>query len=544
MTSGRRILGGLLWRLADLTQAHETRRSFRARAYRQAVWALDDLEPDLEVEPEQVVATPGIGPGVAALIEEFRLTGGLTRLERLQALYPRDVAALRRLPRMTPTRLRELKSDIGVETAGDLTRAIDSGDALELRGVGDSTLALWEAILDLAPGPGMVPSHQAWVTATQLATHVARHTATAVDIAGEVRRVEEWAETLDLVAATTSPDAVKDFLSTTAVLRSWEESEQGFLTHSGIRGRMHLTEPESLGTALITATGPQSHVGELFDDEIPGRHGTEAEAYRARGLEWIPPPARAVPLELAATTVRMGDIRGDLHLHSERSPDGRMPLQVILAAAVARGYEYLLITDHTLGLRFGGLGGEQLAEQRAEIDALRPAYPGVTVFHGAEVNIDKEGGLDLDNETLAMLDFVVAGMHSHFGLTETEQTERLIRALAQPSVRVLAHPTGRRIGIRSGVSVDMGAVIDAAVAYDRALECNGHRDRLDLGSAWVRTALQRGARFAANSDAHRTDEIANIANAVATLQASGAPASSVVNAMTVEDFTAWAVGSG
>lgn len=540
MTSGRRILGGLLWRFADLTQANDTRRSFRARAYRRAVWALDDLDPDLEVEPEQVMSTPGIGPGVAGLIEEFRLTGGLERLERLQGIYPRDVAVLRRLPRMTPPRLRELKSNLGVETADDLARAIDTGDALELKGVGDTTLALWRAILELAPSPGMVPSHQAWVSATQLATHIARHTGAAVDVAGEVRRVEEWVEALDLVAATTAVDEVTDFLQTTAVLRTWDESDRGFVTHSGIWGRMHLTEPESLGTIMVRATGPQSHVIELFGGEDPGRHGTEAEVYRSMARVWIPPPARAVPLDLAAGAVRLDDIRGDLHLHSERSPDGRMPLQLILAAAVSRGYEYVLITDHTLGLRFGGLGREQLAEQRAEIDGLRPAYPGLTVFHGAEVNIDREGGLDLDDETLAMLDFVVAGMHSHFGLTEAEQTERLVTALAHPSVRVLAHPTGRRIGIRSGVSVDLDAVIDAAVAYDRALECNGHRDRLDLGRTWVRIALQRGARFAANSDAHRTDEIANIANAVATLQASGTPAASVVNAMTVDDFTAWA----
>jgi DNA polymerase (family 10) len=219
-----------------------------------------------------------------------------------------------------------------------------------------------------------------------------------------------------------------------------------------------------------------------------------------------------------------------------------MTLATILDAAVTRGYEYVLISDHTLGLRFGGLGHDQLMEQRAEIESLRPTYPTLTIFHGAEVNIDRSGGLDLDDETLSALDFVVAGMHSHFGLEEADQTDRLIKALAHPSVRVLAHPTGRRIGARPAVRLDLMAVIEAAISNDRALECNGHRDRLDLGRSWVVEVLERGGRLAANSDAHRIDEIANVANAVATLQSAGAKAGSVVNTMSAEDFTGWVTG--
>jgi DNA polymerase (family 10) len=542
--SSRRTLAGLLWQLADLTRASETRRSFRARAYRRAVWALDDLDPDLRVEPEQIVATPGIGAGIAALIEEFRQTGGLARVETLKEMYPQEVERLRRLPRMTPKRLRELKDDVGVETPEDLARAIDTGDALTLHGVGESTLALWATTLDLAPSPGAVPSHEAWVTAAQLGAHLQRHTDADVRVAGAVRRVDEWVDLIELLAATSSPERVDEFLETSAALRSWDQGDRRIVTHTGIDGTVHLSTPDSLGTDLIVATGPPAHVTELFGEAPSQTHATEAEAYQAHGLEWIPPPARAVPLDVAATTVRLADIRGDLHIHTERSPDGRLPLSAILDIAVARGYQYLLVTDHTLGLRFGGLGPDQLAAQSIEIEGLRPAYPGLTVFHGAEVNIDREGGLDLDGETLGMLDFVVAGMHSHFGLSETEQTDRMIRALSQPSVRVLAHPTGRRIGVRPAVSLDIAAVVDAAVAYDRALECNGHRDRLDLGAAWVGKALEKGARFAADSDAHRVDEFDNIANAVATLQAAGVGAGSVVNAMPIEEFTTWATGNG
>jgi DNA polymerase (family 10) len=235
----------------------------------------------------------------------------------------------------------------------------------------------------------------------------------------------------------------------------------------------------------------------------------------------------------------MGDVRGDLHVHSDRSPDGRMPLDLIVEMSIQRGYRYLLITDHTLGLRFGGLGRDELLMQADELEHLRSRYPELTILHGAEVNIGLDGTLDIDDETLAMLDMVVAGLHSHFGLPIEQQTARVIEALGHPAVRVLAHPTGRRIGTRPPIELDVPAVIAAAVSHDRALECNGHRDRLDLSVPWVQLAAGMGARFAANSDAHRPDELGNIANAVAILQAAGVGSAQVVNTAPVDEFARW-----
>jgi len=542
VSSRRRALGALLWQLADLVQADERRRSFRARAYRRAVWALDELDQDLGADRDVMLATPGIGAGVAGLIEEYGRTGALAQLDRLRGMYPDETASLRRLPRMTPSLLRSLKADLGVDTEADLLRAIDREDALTLKGVGEATVQLWQAILQLPPHPGMVPAFRAWVTASELIAHLRRHIpGSGAHMAGAVRRVEDWVDRIDIVIVPRDVSAVEGFLGTSAVLRRADRSADSlaFETHAGIRGRVHFSGADSLGTTMIEATGPPAHVAEILGTGSPVPYASEEEAYQSQELPWIPPPSRRLPLDQAVETVRMEDVRGDLHVHSDRSPDGRMPLELIVEMSIQRGYEYLLITDHTLGLRFGGLGRDELLTQADELEHLRRRYPELTILHGAEVNIGPDGTLDLDDETLAMLDIAVAGLHSHFGLTIEQQTARVIEALGHPAVRVLAHPTGRRIGTRPAIELDVPAVIAAAVSHDRALECNGHRDRLDLSVQWVQTAAGMGARFAANSDAHRPDELGNIANAIAILQAAGVEATQLVNTAPVDEIAKW-----
>ncbi len=214
----RREFGRLLWRLADFVQAAERRRSFRAKAYRRAVWSLDDLDAGLDVSESDLIATPGIGPGVAALLDEYRATGGIERLASLERVYPREVGRLRRLPRVTPAMLQEMKAALGIDTAEDLRAAIVTGAAETLRGVGPQTLHLWQGILDLTPRPGAKPAHEAWVTANALATHVSSHVGCRVEVAGAVRRVEEWVDQIDLVAVTETRDRLDHFVATSAVL--------------------------------------------------------------------------------------------------------------------------------------------------------------------------------------------------------------------------------------------------------------------------------------------------------------------------------------
>lgn len=534
----RRGLARRLWRLADLVRAAEGRRSFRSKAYRTAVWTLDDL-PSLSASDEEILATRGIGPGVAALIHEYRTTGELRQLIPLEEAYPADSGRLRRLPRMRPAMLRDLKS-LGIETTGDLLEAIGTGAVETLRGVGPQTLDLWSRVLELPPGPGHVPSHEAWVTATTLARHIAAHTGAWVDVAGQVRRMEEWVERIDLVSVNDDATGLTEFISDTASLDHAEPDDDVLrgVTHSGLEVCIHPAPPEAAGTVLLWATGPERHASSVTREPYP----TEHEAYRSVDLPLIPAPARHLPVESALGVVGVADLGGDLHLHSELSPDGRMSLLQILRAAGERGYSYFAITDHTQGLRFGGLDESGISAQALLIAEARKQFPEMTILHGAELNIGPDGSLDLDEGTLERLDFAVAGVHSHFGLDSDTQTKRVVIALSHPSVRVLAHPRGRRIGIRPPLSLDMDEVVDTATANGVALEVNGHRDRLDLSAEWIHHAAKRGAVFAANSDAHRVPEIDNIDNAIGTLQRAGIGPGRIVNTFAVTEFLHWVSG--
>jgi DNA polymerase (family 10) len=363
---------------------------------------------------------------------------------------------------MTPKMLHEMKAGLSVETAGDLLAAIETGSAETLSGVGERTLILWRRILELPPQRGAVPAHEAWLTALTLAVHIGSHLGIEVEVSGAVRRVDEWVDHIDLLAVGDDHGELAEFVATTASLAGVVTVEDGAIrtrSHSGTSVIVHPAMPANAGTALVRTTGPPDHAREITDRSF----GTETEAYASIGLPVIPPPARGLDLVAARAVVTQEDLKGDLHLHTDRSPDGHMTLETILEIAATRGYSYLLITDHTEGLRFGGMGSQQVAEQAEEMEGLRGRFPSVTVFHGAELNIGADGRLDLPEEALALLDFAVAGVHSHFSLDRDTQTERVLAALAHPAVRVLAHPFGRRIGIRPALDLDMDEVIASAV---------------------------------------------------------------------------------
>jgi DNA polymerase (family 10) len=541
MGEPRQDLGAALWRLADLVRADEKRRSFRAKAYRRAVWSLDDLSPDLSDSEERILGTPGIGAGVLKLIVEFRETGSLQLLDRLESLYPADVARIRRLPRMAPSILRLLRGELGVETTADLRAAIDSGAVETLKGVGPGTAERWDRALALAHEPGAVPAFQAWVLADALARHLQRHLGGLVEPSGSVRTMEEWVRSVALVVGIADVPTGRVFLESTAVARFLGYGESGesiLVSHEGVEVTAHLVTPELAGAMQLIVTGPPDHARSVLEG-ADGLTGPESEIYAAGGRIWIPAPARVLATEVAEGVIRLAQIRGDLHLHSDLSPDGRMGLDEILLEAVDRGYEYVLITDHTSGLRFGGLDESGLEAQADAIDAMRANFPDLVVLHGAELNITRDGSLDIDDGTLDRLDLAVAGLHSFFDLDRSEQTARVIRALDHPVVRVLAHPTGRRIGARPGIDVDIDSVIASAIANDVALEVNGHRDRLDLSASHAATAVAAGALLAANSDAHRIGEMGNVANAVATMQRAGVAPDAVVNSWPADRFISW-----
>jgi len=243
-----------------------------------------------------------------------------------------------------------------------------------------------------------------------------------------------------------------------------------------------------------------------------------------------------VPGELVGTE----HLRGDLHVHSDWSPDGRQTIEDLVQSARAWGLDYIAITDHAKGLRFGGLDEERLESQREAIDRIRPQYPDIVILHGSELNIDRNGDVDFDDGVLARLDFTVAAVHSHFALDKAEQTRRLLKAISNPKVNVIAHLTGRRIGIRPPIELDAELVLSAAAEHGTALEVNGHLDRMDAPAELVGRGRELGVLFAANSDAHKGVELANVGHSVGILQRGLVTHRTVVNTWPISEFLAWA----
>lgn len=486
MDDRRRRLARGLWDLADLEAASSARRSFRSRAYREAVWSLDALAPDLSDPPERMLSVPGIGKGLVAIIEEFRATGEVQRLEALRAVLPAESATLRLLPRMNPTKLRWLKAELGVDTVGDLQAVLDMGEVAEMPGVGPATVALWTDRIEREISLPGIPISRAVSFANRLISHVERHVpGTRMELGGAVERLEDRVHQIDLM---TEDDSPGDFLEGSALTEEMSDSGSRFITPGG---------------------------------------------------EVVIHPAATVPVEPAGSSPAVAGLRGDLHRHSDWSSDGHDSIESIVEGSVARRLEYVAITDHAADLAFGGLSADDLARQRALIVELSGTHPDLLLLQGAELNIGRDGSLDYDAPVLERLDFRLAAVHSFFDLDEPEQTRRVLTAILNPLVHVIGHLTGRRIGVRPPIRLDLPAIFEAAAETSTALEVNGHLDRLDLPAEHVRQAASMGVLFAANSDAHRHREWDNLANSVTILRRAGVSPEQVVNTWGVDRFLDW-----
>ena len=263
-------------------------------------------------------------------------------------------------------------------------------------------------------------------------------------------------------------------------------------------------------------------------------------------MEYVPAPLREGKGEVVAASgdglpalIQRSDIRGDLHYHTARSGDGRSSVEDMVAAAAAQGYEYLAITDHGVDLAINGSTAEEMLEHRDHIAEVAKEYPNMTLLWGCELNIDGKGGLDYDDDFRALFDYTVASVHSHYDQSIPQQTDRVIAAIADPTVHSIGHLTGRYIGRRPGIELDYDALIDALVHYDCALEVNGALQRLDAASDVVRKAVERDVKLVINTDSHHTSELGRMEYGVRTAQRGWAPRHLVVNSWDKDTFLAW-----
>ncbi len=500
----------------------------------------------------QATELPAIGNTLQEKILALIDTGTIPAAEKLRAKFPPGVIAITRLPGLGPKRARLLQSELGIDSLQKLRDAAQHERLRTVRGLGPK---LEESVLAaLADGAGERPAPRVLLpkaieAGEALAAELAAKGSpgTVVRLAGSARRLTDSVKDLDLIAVTTRPTTLAKSLSRLEQIESVSSAGKAGArgrTHSGVGVDLRIAKPTQLGNLLQHFTGSGEHnaalreaavrrglhVSEygLLDDAI-GRTRTsasEAELYGLLGLAYIEPELRENRGELEAARIDGGaglpslvslkDIRGDLHSHTVAS-DGHATLEEMASAARARGYQYLAITDHSATHGFGNdVSPEQLRRQIELVREVDGRMDGIELLAGSEVNVLPDGSLDYEDELLAELDWVIASVHTSFGIGEQAMTERMIAAIEHPLVDAIGHPTGRLIERRAPYAVDLQALFQTAARTGTMLEINANPDRRDLSDIHARAAVRAGVRIVINSDAHRTSTLANMRWGVAT----------------------------
>ncbi|MDY6794180.1 MAG: DNA polymerase/3'-5' exonuclease PolX [Actinomycetota bacterium] len=545
---------------------------FKVKAYNRAAELVRSLGEEIlkKDSVKELRQYPGIGEGVAKKILQFKETGTITRLEELQEEVPLELLSLLKVPNLGPKRAKLVYDELGVRTIQDLQEAAESNQLAQLKGLGPKAESnILEGIRHLQSTSGRILISQAYSLEKEITSLLReRIHGLIVNPAGSLRRMKETVGDLDLLVETEkSGDVMEAFCSLPMVEKVLltGDTKSSVRTDDGLQVDLRVVQPGEYGAALQYFTGSKSHnvrvreiakrkglkINEYGVFEVEGNRriagSTEEEVYEAMGMALPPPELRENRGEVEAALedrlpdlVEPGDIQGDLHAHTNAS-DGICSLEEMREAAEALGYGYLAITDHARGLKVaGGLDVDALRRQVERIRELNDrGDSGVVLMTGSELNIDNQGGLDFDDDILGLLDINIASIHGGFRQSRERITERIMKAIDNPHVKVLAHPTGRLIGQRPAYEVDLRAVMKEAAGTGTALELNAFPDRLDLNDEHLIEARQLGARIAIGTDAHRREHLGFMFYGVATARRGWLEGKNVLNVMEAEELLGW-----
>jgi len=543
----------------------------RINAYKRAADSITGLGRDVADVAREGTLTevPGIGKILAAKIEEYLDTGTLELYERLKGEVPPGVMAMLQIPDVGPKTASRVWKELGVTTIDELEAAARAGKVQQLPRFGAKTEAnLIAGIEALRRFSGRTPLGVAWYLAYDMVAALSQVPEVIQIIpAGSLRRMRETIGDLDILVAAEDAapimDAFRKLPQAAEVVLSGP-TKTTIRTEAGLQVDLRVLEPARWGTALQYFTGSQMHNVRLR--ELARRKGyslsenslkteeggeilcaEEAEVYERLGLQWVPPELRQGrdEIELAVQgslprLIERSDLQGDLQMHSTGS-DGKNTIAEMAEAARALGHRYILISDHSHGMAVaGGLQVDELRQQRAEIETLNEGYGDFRILAGTEVEIRSDGSLDFPDEVLAEMDLVVASLHTGLRSGRERTTERMLAAIRNPHVDMIAHPTGRLLGKREGADLDMEVVLRAAAETGTAMEINSYPDRLDLRDAHVRRALELGCKLAINTDAHAAGDLEYLFFGVATARRGGVRAEDVINTWDVGRLLEWA----
>ena len=508
---------------------------FKMRAYQKAARAIDHYPRELKImieEGEDLRNIPGVGEAIAKKTVELITTGKLDYYENLRAESPQGITNLLAIPGIGPKTAKKLSSELGISSVDELESAINEGQVAELLGLGEKTAdSILHQIRALRRKDQRIPIGEALPVVEDIMNALSPIRGVRnLTPAGSLRRFRETVGDIDLMGTADDPaQVISAFaaLPQVAQVLAQGSTRASAIVRDGLQVDLRMAEHDCFGSLLQYFTGSKQHNISLRDrgrrqglklseygiavmatDRLE-KFSTEEEFYHRLGLQYIPPELRETQGEIEKAEqeaipklVELSDIKGDLHIHTGWS-DGHDSIEELALAARDMGYQYIAITDHSAGRGIAhGLDAERLRKQLTEIKALNERLTGIHVLTGIEVDIRADGSLDLPHEVLSELDIVIAAVHSAMHQSQEKMTRRVLQAVEDPDVDVLAHPTCRLIARREPVAIDLEAILRAAARNDKIVEINAMPDRLDLKDIHALRARDLGVKLAIGTDAH------------------------------------------
>jgi len=567
-------IAGIFEQMADFLEI-KGENPFKIRAYRRAAEVIAYLPREIAemlAAGEDLKALPGIGTAIATKMEELVRTGHLAAWETLRNSLPPGLSALLEIPGIGPKTAYRLTAELEISSLEELEQAICEGKVASLFRLGDRTAQnLLRHLQSFRRKDQRITLGQALPVVEEMLS-LLRPLPGVKNLlpAGSLRRFRETVGDIDLMGTAENPEAViRSFVALPPVreVMAQGQTKASVILANGLQTDLRMVDHDAFGSLLQYFTGSRQHnialrtrmqkkglklseygITDIAKDRLE-KFTTEEAFYARLDMQYIPPEIREDrgEIELAATKaipelVKRSDIRGDLHVHTNWS-DGAASLEDMAQAAKALGYSYLAITDHSGGLGIaGGLNADRLLKQQQAIGELNEKLEGILLLSGTEVNIMADGRLDLSDEILSELDVVVASVHSALNQSETRMTERILKALANPHVDILAHPTCRLIGKREPIAVDLEAIFSAAATYRKVLEINSMPDRLDLHDISIYRARELGVLLAINTDAHRPEHLDLMRFGIGIARRGWCRPSSILNSRPVEEILSFLKG--